>query len=169
MERDINLNLVYIILILLVALGGTVIFYQLKYETLRSECESSLAALNETIRNLSPGQENLYENLSELNVSEKRESVLASRLEMKTRQLEDLSIEFASVQQRFFECRRDYDALNVNYTFLEDTLDRHTALVSLMQDKLEKLRSDVYAGASRDVLLDDIQQVQDVLNRLKSN
>src|SRR3972149_10116921 len=59
MQRDVNLNLIYIILILLLAIGGSLIFYQIKYEKLKSDYESSMSVFNESIKNLSVGQKKL--------------------------------------------------------------------------------------------------------------
>ncbi len=168
MERDVNLNLVYVILILLLALGATVIFYQMKYEKLKDDYESSFYLFNETIKNLSIKQKYMADNLSEFNVSTNRESVLVSRLEMKTKELESVSIELASVQNGLFECQQTADSLNVNLTFSKEILDKHAASINVMQDKIDRFKSDVNNGVSKDILLDDIQQLQDELNRLKS-
>ena len=168
MQRDVNLNLIYIILILLLAIGGSVIFYQMKYEKLKSDYESSMSVFNESIKNLSVDQKKLYENITELNVSASREYMLASKLEKKAKDLENTSIELASVQQQFFECQQISDSLNVNYTFSKTLLDRHAAAISKMQEDLDNLKSDVNRGATKDVLLTDIQQLQDELNKLKS-
>jgi len=168
MQRDVNLNLIYIILILLLAIGGSVIFYQMKYEKLKSDYESSMSVFNESIKNLSIDQKKNYENTTELNVSASREYMLASKLEKKTKDLENTSIELASVQQQFFECQQISDSLNVNYTFSKTLLDRHAAAISKMQEDLDNLKSDVNRGATKDVLLTDIQQLQDELNKLKS-
>lgn len=168
MQRDVNLNLIYVILVLLIALGGAVIFYQMRYEKLKADYESSIDVFNDTIKNFSISQKSLYENLSELNVSANREYVLASRLEKKTRDLENISIELASVQQDLFSCQRTADLLEVNYTFAKETLDRHAASISMMQDRLDRLKSGVYSGASNDALLSYIQQLQDEINKLKS-
>ena len=168
MQRDVNLNLIYIILILLLAIGGSIIFYQMKYEKLKSDYESSMSVFNESIKNLSIDQKKNYENTTELNVSASREYMLASKLEKKTKDLENTSIELASVQQQFFECQQISDSLNVNYTFSKTLLDRHAAAISKMQEDLDNLKSDVNRGATKDVLLTDIQQLQDELNKLKS-
>src|SRR3989304_6275493 len=168
MQRDVNLNLIYIILILLLAIGGSVIFYQMKYEKLKSDCESSMSVFNESIKNLSVDQKKLYENITDLNVSASREYMLASKLEKKAKDLENTSIELASVQQQLFECQQISDSLNVNYTFSKTLLDRHAAAISKMQEDLDNLKSDVNRGATKDVLLTDIQQLQDELNKLKS-
>ncbi len=169
MERDVNLNLVYIILILLLALGATVIFYQMKYEKLKDDYESSVYSFNETMKNLSIKQKYMDNNLSEFNVSANRESVLVSRLEMKTKELESISMELSSVQKELFECQQTADLLNVNLTFSKEILDKHAASINAMQDKIDRLKIDVNSGVSKDVLLADIQQLQDELNRLKSN
>ena len=168
MQRDVNLNLIYIILILLLAIGGSVIFYQMKYEKLKSDYESSMSVFNESIKNLSIDQKKNYENTTELNVSASREYMLASKLEKKTKDLENTSIELASVQQQFFECQQISDSLNVNYTFSKTLLDRHAAAISKMQEDLDNLKSDVNRGATKDVLQTDIQQLQDKLDKLKS-
>ncbi len=168
MQRDVNLNLIYIILILLLTIAGSVVFYQMKYEKLKSEYESSMSVFNENIKNLSVAQKKNYENITELNVSASRESILATRLEKKTKDLENISIELASVQQQFFECQQTSDSLNVNYTFSRTLLERHAAAISKMQDDLDNLKSDVNRGAAKDLLQTDIQQLQDELNKLKS-
>ena len=168
MQRDVNLNLIYIILILLLAIGGSVIFYQMKYEKLKSDYESSMSVFNESIKNLSIDQKKNYENTTELNVSASREYMLASKLEKKTKDLENTSIELASVQQQLFECQQISDSLNVNYTFSKTLLDRHAAAISKMQEDLDNLKSDVNRGATKDVLQTDIQQLQDKLDKLKS-
>lgn len=168
MQRDVNLNLIYIILILLLAIGGSVVFYQMKYEELKSDYESSMSVLNDSIQNLSIDQKKLYKNITELNVSASREYMLASKLDRKTKDLENISIELAAVQQQFFECQQISDSLNVNYTFSKTLLDRHEAAISKMQEDIDNLKSDVNRGAAKDVLMTDIQQLQDELNKLKS-
>ncbi len=168
MQRDVNLKLVYIILILLLALGGITIFYQIKYEELKSDYEASFDAMNSTINDLTGRQKDLYANLSGLNVSANREYVLASRLEKKNQELENISRELARVQQELFEYQQNYDYLSVNYTIASDILTRNMATVDEMQAKIDTLKYDVQNSASRDILLQDIQQVQNELNRLKS-
>ncbi len=48
MERDVNLKLIYIILILLLALVGTSVFYQIRYNDMKSGYERSF----EDIKNI---------------------------------------------------------------------------------------------------------------------
>lgn len=168
MERDVNLNLVYIILILLFALGGTAIFYQIKYQELKADYQKSFKTLNETIKNLSETQKGLYDDLGELNVSADRESALAARLEKKTGELDNISIELASVQQELFEYQQKYESLSVDYTITNEILNRHKESIGIMQGKIDRLKNDVENSASKDVILQDIQQLQDELNNFKS-
>lgn len=52
MERDVNLKLIYIILILLLALVGTSVFYQIRYNDMKSGYERSFEDINHTLKDL---------------------------------------------------------------------------------------------------------------------
>ena len=168
MERDVNLKLVYIILILLLALAGTSVFYQMRYSSMKAGFESSFRDMNDTIKNLTLEKRNIYSNISEFNVSANRELDLASRLEMRKLELENASMELAAIQQELFQCQRDYDALNVNSTIAADILAKHSAATGRLQEKLDRLRNDVQDDEQKSVILDDIDKLQNELNALKS-
>jgi len=168
MERDVNIKLIYIILILLLALGGSTILYQIKYDNMKESYEQTFREYNATFENLSAKQTPYYENISDLNVSLDRENVLASKLETKTKELETVSRELAKVQQELFESQQNYDTVNVNYSYANEILNRHTDSIGEMQAKIDRLRIDVENNASEDVLLKDITALQTELNTLKS-
>ena len=168
MERDVNIKLIYIILILLVALGGTTILYQIRYDNMKENYEQMFREYNETFKNLSEKQKSIYANISDLNVSLDRENVLASKLEIKTKELETVSRELATVQQELFNYQQNYDTINANYSYANEILNRHIDSIGKMQAKLDRLRSDVENNASRDVLLEDITALQTEVNTLKS-
>ena len=161
MERDVNLKLVYIILILLLALVGTSIFYQIRYNDLKSGYERSFEDLNDTLKNL-------YNNISEVNVSANRELALAEKLETKTHELEDISREIASLKQELFECQQNYDAASTNSTILNEVLAEHTASIGRLQEKIDRLKTDVENDAQKSVILEDISKLQTELNALKN-
>ncbi|VVB87852.1 Uncharacterised protein [uncultured archaeon] len=169
MERDVNLRLIYIILVLLLALVGTSVFYQMRYNSLKSDYESSFNYMNETIKNLTLNQEDLYSNISDLNVSTNRENALASRLDMKNRELENISTELASVQQKLFECQNNYDVLSANSTFMNQLLAKHAGAIGSMQDLINTLKTDVLNNASNSNILHDIENLQTQLNTLNTN
>ena len=156
MERDVNIKLIYIILILLLALGGTTILYQLRYDNLRDTYEQTFREYNKTFDNMSSDQKLLYSNISDLNVSIERETVLSSKLETKTKELETVNRELARLQQQLFENEGKYDSM---------TLNRRYAI----QDKINDLKNHVEDNASKDVLLNDISEIQTELDKLKSS
>jgi len=168
MERDVNLNLVYIILILLLALVGTSVFYQMRYNDLKSGYERSFEDFNDTLRNITIKQEDLYYNISEINVSANRELALAAKLETKTYELEEISRELASLKQELFECQQNYDAASTNSTILNEVLAKHTASIGRLQEKIDRLKTDVENDAQKSVILEDISKLQTELNTLKS-
>jgi len=168
MERDVNIRLIYIILILLLALGGTTILYQLRYDNMRNSYEQTFSEYNKTFANMSSNQNSLYSNISDLNVSLERENVLASKLETKTKELETVNGELARVQQQLFENEGKYDAMALNYSYANEILNRHIDIIGKMQAKIDRLRTDVENNASGDVLLNDIEALQTELNNLKS-
>ncbi len=172
MERDINIKLIYIILILLLALGGTTILYQLRYDNMRDSYEQTFREYNKTFENMSSNQKLLYSNISDLNVSLERENVLSSKLEIKTKELENVTRELASVQQQLFENEGKYDAMTLNSSYANEILNRHTIYIGNMQAKIDDLKvhieTHVEDNASKDILLNDISEIQTELNRLKS-
>lgn len=168
MERDVNIKLIYIILILLLALGGTTMLYQVRYDTMRESYEQTFREYNKTFANISEKQKSLYSNISDLNVSLERENVLVSKLETKTKELETVSRELARVQQQLFENEGKYDAMTLNNSYANEILNRHINTIGKMQAKIDRLRTDVENNASGDVLLNDIKALQTELNNLKS-
>ncbi len=168
MERDVNLKLIYIILILLLALVGTSVFYQMRYSSLRADYERSFNDMNQTIRNLTSDQRDLYSNISEFNISANREIALAARLEKKNLELEKISMELASIQQELFECRKNYDELSVNTTIADELLAKHAESIGRLQEKIDRLRTDVDNDAQKSVIIEDINKLQNELNSLKT-
>ena len=168
MERDVNIKLIYIIVILLVALGATTILYQLRYNNLKETYEQTFMQYNETYKNISTKQKSLYTNINELNVSLERENLLISKLETKTKELETVSTELARVQQQLFEYQQKYDMMSVNNSYANEILNRHIDIIGKMQAKLDRLRIDVENNASEDVLFKDITALQTDLENLKS-
>ena len=168
MERDVNLKLIYIILILLLALVGTSVFYQIRYIDMRSGYERSFEDLNHTLKDLTTKQKDMYHNISELNVSVSREIVLAQKLEMKTLELEDISRDLSLIQQELFECQQNSDLLYVNSTFSNELLAKHAISVGKLQGKIDRLKTDVENDAQKSVLLEDIKNIQTELDTLRS-
>lgn len=172
MERDVNIKLIYIILILLLALGGTTILYQLRYENMRDSYEQTFREYNKTFANMSSDQRSLYSNISDLNVSYERENVLTSKLETKTKELETVSRELAIVQQQLFENEGKYDAMTLNSSYANEILNRHTTYIGDMQAKIDDLKihikTRVEDNTSKDILLNDISEIQTELDKLKS-
>ena len=168
MQRDINLRLIYTILILVLAIGGIVIFYQMRFEKMNAEYETVLDNYNNTIKNLTNAQRSADRNINESDVLTDRESVLVSRLEMKTKELENISTELANVKQELFEYQMNYDSLNVNFTIATGILNDHEASIGKLQEKLDTLRHDTENDASNEIILQDIGRVQDELNNLKT-
>ena len=168
MERDVNIKLIYIILILLLALGASTVFYQLRYNNLKETYEQTFRQYNETFTNLSTEQKLLYTNINDVNVSLERENVLISKLETKTKELETVSIELARVQQKLFEYQQNYDTISVNNSYANEILNRHFDIIAKMQGKLDRIRLDVENNASMDVILKDITALQADLDNLKS-
>lgn len=168
MQRDVNIKLIYIILVLLVALVGTSIFYQMRYNDMKSGYERSFEELNHTLKDLTTRQKDMYYNISELNVSVSREIALAQKLEMKTLELEDVSRELSLIQQQLFECQQNSDMLYVNSTFSNELLAKHAASVGRLQKKIDALRTDVEKDAQKSVILEDIKNIQTELDTLRS-
>jgi len=173
MERDVNIKLIYIILILLLALGGITILYQLRYDNMRDSYEQTFMEYNKTFANMSSNQRSLYSNISELNVSYERENVLASKLEAKTKELETVSRELAIVQQQLFENEGKYDAMSLNSSYANEILNRHAKYIGNMQARIDDLdihiRTHVEDNAPKDVLLNDLSKIQTELDKLKSS
>ena|SRR4030067_2738582 len=172
MERDVNIKLIYIILILLLALGGTTILYQLRYDNMRAAYEQTFREYNKTFENMSSDQKLYYSNISDLNVSLERENVLSSKLETKTKELETANRELARLQQQLFENEGKYDAMTLNSSYANEILNRHTKYIGNMQARIDDLKihieTHVKDTASKDVLLNDISEIQTELNKLKS-
>ncbi len=168
MERDVNLKLIYIILILLLALVGTSVFYQIRYNDMKSGYERSFEELNHTLKDLTTRQKDMYYNISELNVSVSREIALAQKLEMKTSELENTSRELSFLQQQLFECQQNSDLLYVNSTFSNRLLAEHAASVERLQKKIDTLKTDVEKDAQKSVILEDIKNIQTELDTLRS-
>ena len=154
MERDVNLKLVYIILVLLLALAGTSVFYQMRYENMKSGYERSFEEMNHTLKNIMIEQNDLYNNISELNVSANREVTLAAKLELKKVELENMSRKLASIQQGLFECQQNYNLFRTNFDRLQGMIDR--------------LETDVKNDEPKSVILEDIKNIQNELIMLKS-
>lgn len=173
MERDVNIKLIYIILILLLALGGTTILYQLRYDNMRDSYEQTFREYNKTFANMSSNQRSLYSNISDLNVSLERENVLASKLETKTKELETVSRELAMIQQQLFENEGKYDAMTLNNSYANEILNRHTKYIGIMQARIDDLEihieTHVEDNASKDILLKDLSEIQTELDKLKSS
>ncbi len=168
MERDVNLKLVYIILVLLLALAGTSVFYQMRYENMKSGYERSFEEMNHTLKDIMIEQNDLYNNISELNVSANREVALAEKLELKTVELETLSGELSTLQQQLFECRQNIDVLYINNTFSNELLAKHAVSVGRLQGKIDNLQTDVENDEPKSVILQDIDDIKNELNMLKS-
>ena len=172
MERDVNIKLIYIILILLLALGGTTILYQLRYDNMRDTYEQTFREYNKTFQNMSSNQKLLYSNISDLNVSLERENVLSSKLEAKTKELETANMELARVQQQLFENEGKYDAMTLNSSYANEILNRHTTYIVEMQAKIKDLEKNITANvednATKEILLNNTLEIQTELNRLKS-
>lgn len=169
MERDVNIKLIYIILILLIALGGITIFYQIKFDHLRESYETTFNEYNRTFSNMSYQQNSLYSNISELNVSIDRENALVLKLEERNKELEAVTTELARVQQQLFESRQNLDALSVNTNYANELLNKHKSIIKNMQADLDTLRIDVETNKSRDKILDDIEALETDLYDLKSS
>lgn len=168
MERDVNLKLVYIILILLLALVGTSVFYQIRYNDMKSGYERTFEDFNDTLKNITIKQKDLYSNISELNVSVNRELVLAAKLDTKTHELEDISRELSSLQQEFFECQQNFDLASTNSTILNEVLAKHTASIGRLEIMIDTLETDVKNDAQKTVILQDIYNIQNELSKLKT-
>ncbi len=168
MERDVNLKLVYIILVLLLALAGTSVFYQMRYENMKSGYERSFEEMNHTLKDIMIKQKDLYYNISELNVSANREVALAAKLELKNVELENMSRELSAIQQQLFECRQDLDVLYINNTISNELLAKHEVTVGRLQGKIDNLQTDVENGEPKSVILADIDSIRNELNMLKS-
>jgi ribosomal protein S15P/S13E len=172
MERDVNIKLIYIILILLLALGGTTILYQLRYDNMRDSYEQTFREYNKTFANMSSDQRSLYSNISDLNVSLERENVLVSKLETQTKELETVNRELAVVKQQLFEKEGEYDAMTLNSSYANEILNRQTKYIGNMQARIDDLKihikTHVEDTASKDVLLNDISEIQTELDKLKS-
>ncbi len=158
MERDVNIKLIYIIMILLLALVGTSVFYQIRYNDMKSGYERTFEDFNDTLKNITIKQKDLYSNISELNVSANRELALASKLDTKTHELEDISRELASLQQEFFECQQNYDTVSTGWAVSNKVLQR----------LIGTLKSDVENGANETVILQDLKNIDTELKTLKS-
>lgn len=169
MERDVNIKLIYIILILLLALVGTTVFYQTRYDNLKENYEQTFREYNRTYANISAAQKSLYSNISDLNVSIDRENALIQKLEQKSKELETVSTELAVAQQQLFESRQNLDTMSVNSSYANEILNRHKAIIGKMQAKLDTLRIDVETNKSQDIVLDDITALETELDNLKSN
>lgn len=168
MERDVNIKLIYIILILLLALGGTTMLYQVRYDNMRGSYEQTFKEYNETFANLSSEQKSLYSNISDLNVSLDRENELVLKLETKTKELETINRELARVQQQLFETEGKYDEMTVNNSYANEILNRHIDIIGKMQAKIDRLRTDVENNESSVIVLNDIKALQTELDNLKS-
>ncbi len=168
MERDVNLKLIYIILILLLALVGTSVFYQLRYNDMKSGYEKSFEDFNHTLINLTIKQKDMYYNISELNVSANRELALAAKLDTKTRELEEINRELSSLQQELFECQQNYDTANTNNLISNEVLAKHTASIGRLQGLIDTLKTDVKNDAQKTVILQDIDNIQNELSKLKT-
>lgn len=168
MERDVNIKLIYIILVLLVALVGTSVFYQMRYNDMKAGYERSFEGLNHTLKDLTTKQKDMYYNISELNVSVSREIALAQKLETKTLEFEDLSREFSSIQQQLFECQQNSDMLYVNSTFSTKLLAKHADSVQRLQKAIDTLKTDVEKDAQKSIILEDIKNIQAELDTLRS-
>ena len=158
MERDVNIKLIYIILILLLALVGTSVFYQMRYDDMKSGYERTFEDLNDTLNNLKIIQKDLYYNISEINVSANRELTLAAKLETKTREIEEINRELSSLQQELFECQQNYDTVSTSCTVSNKVLQR---LISTLKTHVEN-------GANETVIQQDFKNIDTELQTLKS-
>lgn len=152
----------------MLALVGTSVFYQMRYNDMKSGYERSFEDLNHTLKDLTIKQKDMYYNISELNVSANRELAFAAKLETKTRELEEINRELSSLQQELFECRQNYDTANTNRMISNEVLAKHTASVGRLQGMIDRLRTDVENDAQKTVILQDIDNIRTELNTLKS-
>lgn len=160
--------MVYIIMILLLALVGTSVFYQIRYNDMKSGYERTFEDFNDTFKNITIKQKDLYSNISELNVSVNRELALAAKLDTKTHELEDISRELASLQQEFFECQQNFDMASTNSTILNEVLAKHTASIGRLEIMIDTLETDVKSDEQKTVILQDIYNIQNELIKLKT-
>jgi len=158
MERDVNLKLVYIILILLLALVSISVFYQIRYNDLKSDYERTFEDFNDTLKNITIKQKNLYDNISEINVSANRELALTEKLETKTHELEDISREIASLKQELFDCQQNYDTVSTSCAVSNGVLQR----------LIGKLKTDVENGANETVIQQDFKNIDTELKTINS-
>jgi len=168
MERDVNLKLIYIILILLLALVGTSVFYQMRYNDMKSGYERSFEDFNQTLKDLTMKQKDLYYNISEINVSVNRELTLAAKLETKTLELENINRELSSLQQELFECQQNYDVASTNSAISNEVLAKHKTSIERLEIMIDTLKTDVKNDAQKTVILKDIDNIQNELNKLKT-
>ncbi len=167
MERDFNLKLIYIIFVLLLALAGISVFYQMRYENMKSGYERSFEEMNHTLKDIIK-QNDLNHNISDPNLSANREIALAAKLELKTVELENISRELSTIQQQLFECQQNTDMQYVTNTYSNELLAKHAVSVGRLQEKLDRLRTDVENDDPKSVILQDIDDIQNELNILKS-
>ena len=150
------------------ALVGTSVFYQMRYNDMKSGYERSFEDINHTLKDLTTRQKDMYYNISELNVSVSREIALAQKLGTKTLEFEDLSRELSLIQQQLFECQKNSDMLYVNSTFSNELLAKHAASVVRLQKTIETLKTDVEKDAQKSVILEDIKNIQIELDTLRN-
>jgi TPP-dependent trihydroxycyclohexane-1,2-dione (THcHDO) dehydratase len=158
MERDVNIKFIYIILILLLALVGTSVFYQIRYNDMKTGYERSFENFNHTLINLTIKQKDLYSNISEINVSADRELALAAKLETRTLELEEISRELASLKQELFECQQNYDTVSTSCAVSNKILQR----------LIGTLKYDVENGANETVIQQDFKNIDTELKAFKS-
>lgn len=149
MERDVNLKLVYIILVLLLALASISVFYQIRYENMKSGYEKSFEEMNHTLNDIMIKQKGLDDN-----VSASREVALTAKLELKTVELDNVNRELESIKQELFECRENYISSDINF-------DR-------LQGMINGLKTHVENNESKSVIFNDIKDIQNELIILKS-
>ncbi|HID27037.1 MAG TPA: hypothetical protein EYP22_04290, partial [Methanosarcinales archaeon] len=99
MKRDLNLNLIQTIVILLFLIVISAIYFQHAYSELSEDYYNTTSELNKTIETFMKEQKFIEEKLKELNTSKERESALGEKYTTLRTEKENLEKELAKTQE----------------------------------------------------------------------
>lgn len=142
MKRDLNLNLIQTIVILLFLIVISAIYFQHAYSELSEDYYNTTSELNKTIETFMKEQKFIEEKLKELNTSKERESALGEKYTTLRTEKENLEKELAKTQEE----------LGRVYTQLENTRNE----LDTTKRELESTRGDLEAANKEIAKLNDL-------------
>lgn len=150
MKRDLNLNLIQTIVILLFLIVISAIYFQHAYSELSEDYYNTTSELNKTIETFMKEQKFIEEKLKELNTSKERESALGEKYTTLRTEKENLEKELAKTQEElgrvYTQLENTRNELDTTKRELESTRSERDSYKSQLDEankKIEGLNQDL--------------------------